>query len=129
MNFTNSVTTCLTKYATFSGRATRSEYWWFILFCIVVQFAVAAVAGQDHPLSLLANLALFLPGLAAGSRRLHDTGRTAWWLLLFLVPIVGWIILLIFFVESSKAEGAKYETATHDQTEKTDDDGPARLSD
>ena len=128
MNFTTAVTTCLTKYVTFSGRASRSEYWWFILFSVVVQVAVAAVAGHEHPISVLADLALLLPGLAAGSRRLHDTGRTAWWLLLFLVPIVGWIILLIFFVQPSNSNGDKYGTGSNDQAKDSDDGGPVRLS-
>ncbi len=124
MNFTTAVTTCLSNYATFSGRAKRSEYWWFILFCIVVQVVVAAVAGHESAISLLADLALLLPGLAAGSRRLHDTGMSAWWLLLFLIPIVGWIILMIFLVQPSKSEGEKYETGSRDQTKETGDNGP-----
>lgn len=128
MNFTTAVTTCLTKYVTFSGRATRSEYWWFILFCIVVQVAVAAVAGHESTISMLADLALFLPGLAAGSRRLHDTGRTAWWLLLFLIPIIGWIILVIFLTQRTKSEGDKYEAGSRDQTNGTDDEGPVTYS-
>ena len=128
MNFTTSVTTCLTKYVTFSGRATRSEYWWFILFSIVVQVIVAAVAGHDSAISMLADLALLLPGLAAGSRRLHDTGRTAWWLLLFLVPLIGWIILVIFLVQPTKSEGDRFETGPRDQNTGSNDEGPIQLS-
>ena len=129
MNFTDAVATCLRKYVIFSGRASRSEYWWFILFCIVVQVAADVMLGYAHPVSWLADLALLLPGLAAGSRRLHDTGRTAWWLLLFLVPIVGWVILLMFLVQPSKTEGDKYGPAADHQSEKTDDNSPVRLSD
>ena len=105
MTFSDSIRTCLANYATFSGRASRSEYWWFQLFV----FLVVCVAGViSEQLAGIAQLLLLLPGLAAGCRRLHDTGRTGWWLLLLLVPVIGWIILFIFYVESSKAEGDRF---------------------
>lgn len=105
MTFTAAIATCMRKYATFSGRAPRSEFWWFQLFQLLVIACLAAVVESLVPLG---QLVLFLPGLAVGCRRLHDTGRTGWWLLLVFVPVIGWIILLVFMLESTKAEGDKY---------------------
>ena len=105
MTFSTAVATCMRKYVTFSGRASRSEFWWFQLFQLLVIACLAAVVESLVP---VAQLALFLPGLAVGCRRLHDTGRTGWWLLLMIVPVIGWIILLVFMLESTKAEGDKY---------------------
>ncbi|MCA8881432.1 MAG: DUF805 domain-containing protein [Rhodobacteraceae bacterium] len=109
MDFQTAIRTCLGKYATFSGRARRPEFWWFFLFCILVQLVCqmidAAVfgAGPDsgEPVSLLASVALLLPSLGVGARRLHDTGRTGWWLLIGLIPIVGILILLWWFTRPS----------------------------
>lgn len=93
------VKTCFNKYVDFSGRAARPEFWWFFLFQIVVMF-VAQMIGGDILYGLLA-LALLLPGLAVGARRLHDIGKSAWFLLLGLIPILGFFILLYFFVQPS----------------------------
>ncbi len=90
--FSQSVSTCLSKYVTFSGRARRSEYWWFVLFVVVGSVLFTVVDGilfgtnpetgeVNQILSGLFSLAMFLPGLAAGWRRLHDTGRPGWYLL------------------------------------------------
>jgi uncharacterized membrane protein YhaH (DUF805 family) len=85
------VKTCFTKYADFSGRAARPEFWWFWLF----QFVVLMVLGMvSSVLYGLAALAMLLPGLAAGSRRLHDINKSAWLMLLGLIPIIGWILLI-----------------------------------
>jgi uncharacterized membrane protein YhaH (DUF805 family) len=113
MSFQDAVKICLTqKYADFTGRARRSEYWWFFLFNVLVG-AVASVIdsilgtryGSGTGLvQALVQLALLIPGIAVGVRRLHDTGRSGWWLLIGLVPIVGWIVLLVFFLQDSQAE-------------------------
>ena len=105
MTFSAAVATCMRKYVTFSGRAPRSEFWWFQLFQLLVTVCLSLTLEYLVP---LARLVLFLPGLAVGCRRLHDTGRTGWWLLLVLVPVIGWIILLVFMIEATKAEGDKY---------------------
>ena len=105
MTFSAAVATCMRKYVTFSGRAPRSEFWWFQLFQLIV---IACLAAAVESLVPIAQLALFLPGLAVCCRRLHDTGRTGWWLLLLLVPVVGWIILLVFMLESTKSEGDRF---------------------
>ena len=89
MGFVEAVRTCLRKYVDFTGRAARAEYWWFVLFCILVGFvaglldAVVApgfvAAYQSGPLGMLSSLALLLPSLAVCVRRLHDLDRTGWW--------------------------------------------------
>ena len=107
MDFLTAVRTCFSKYATFSGRARRSEYWWFVLFNILANLALnvvdAALFGFGHgmmtgqamlPFSSIYSLAVFLPSLAVGARRLHDIGRSGWWLLIWLIPVIGWVILI-----------------------------------
>jgi uncharacterized membrane protein YhaH (DUF805 family) len=103
MNFQAAVASCFSKYATFSGRAPRSEYWYFVLFCILASIVTAILdtalfrrAGFS-PLSTIASLGLVLPSLAASVRRLHDTGRSGWWVLLLFVPLVGQIILIVWY--------------------------------
>jgi uncharacterized membrane protein YhaH (DUF805 family) len=112
MSFTDAVRTCLSKYVDFSGRARRSEYWWFALFVIlagVVGTLLDGLFGTRSDLGAGAvqgviNLALLLPSLAVAVRRLHDTSRTGWWILIGLVPVVGWIVLLVFYVQDSEAD-------------------------
>jgi uncharacterized membrane protein YhaH (DUF805 family) len=110
MSFADAVRTCLTKYATFSGRARRSEYWWFWLFTILVQVVTVVVAQVAHVafLPALTVLALIIPGLAVVVRRLHDTGRSGWWLLIVLLPLVGGIWFLVLLVSDSTAASEKY---------------------
>src|SRR6266545_736337 len=92
------VKTCFTKYAEFAGRAARPEFWWFALF----QFVVVAVLNVIYrPLGGLASLALLLPALAVAARRLHDIGKSGWFLLLLLIPIIGWLVLLYFYCQPS----------------------------
>jgi uncharacterized membrane protein YhaH (DUF805 family) len=99
MTFGESIQTCFSKYATFEGRATRSEFWWFVLFTFLASAAASIVSPT---VSGLFSLAVLLPSLAVGARRLHDTDRTGWFLLLDLVPIIGWIILIVWMVQDSK---------------------------
>lgn len=99
MTFTESISTCLNKYATFDGVASRSEYWWFVLACWIASLLVGLVSNN---LALVVNLATIVPSLAAGSRRLHDTGRSGWWQLLGLVPVIGWIVLIVFMAQEGK---------------------------
>ncbi len=99
MNFQDSVRMCLSKYADFSGRAGRPEYWWFFLFVILVSLATSLV----HPvLSGLFSLGILLPSIAAATRRLHDTGRSGWWQLVGLIPLIGFFVLIYFLAEESK---------------------------
>jgi len=99
MTFGESIGTCLKKYATVEGRASRSEYWWFVLFSLLLQVAAHVIAGEAA--AGVVALALLLPGVGAGGRRLHDMGRSAWWLLVGLIPIVGVFILIYWLVQPS----------------------------
>jgi uncharacterized membrane protein YhaH (DUF805 family) len=104
----------LQKYADFSGRAPRAEYWWFYLL-IIVLYVVATIvdsilglegtAGPYGLITALAMVAVLVPSIAAGVRRLHDTDRSGWWLLIALIPLIGAIVLLVFFViEGTKGD-------------------------
>lgn len=99
MNFQEAVKTCLTKYVDFSGRASRPEYWWFFLFLVIVSLVLSYFS---EILSGVFSLAMLLPSLAAGVRRLHDTERSGWWMLIVLVPFVGWIIAVILLAQPTK---------------------------
>jgi uncharacterized membrane protein YhaH (DUF805 family) len=101
MSFQDAVRSALTNYVNFSGRARRSEYWYFALFSFAVYVAalvVDRILGTYPLLYVVAVAGLLLPGLAVAVRRLHDTDRSGWWILLGLIPIVGPIVLLVFFV-------------------------------
>jgi hypothetical protein len=91
MSFADAVKSCLRKYATFTGTASRPEYWWFVLF----NFLGSSVFALTNVTALrgLWSLAMLLPGLAVAVRRLHDTGRSAWWL--FTGLIAPWLIVLL----------------------------------
>ncbi|WBY03791.1 DUF805 domain-containing protein [Ramlibacter tataouinensis] len=98
MDFVEAIKTCLRKYATFEGRAGRAEYWWFVLGYVLVSVAASIVS---ELLNALVGLALLLPSLAVGARRLHDINKSGWLQLLWLVPFIGWIILLYWAVQPS----------------------------
>lgn len=91
--FFESIRVCFAKYADFTGRASRSEFWWFALFVVLVGSALALIHETARDIFLIAVL---LPFLAVGARRLHDSGINRWWMLFILVP-VGGIILLGFY--------------------------------
>jgi uncharacterized membrane protein YhaH (DUF805 family) len=100
----------LKQYVDFSGRAQRMEYWMFVLinFLIAVGLSIIdAVIGLGF-LSPLYLLAVFLPSIAVGVRRLHDTGRSGWWLLMALLPLIGAIVLIIFFIQDSQPGANEY---------------------
>ncbi len=116
MSFGEAVTTCLKKYATFTGRARRSEYWYFMLFLTVVVgglFVLSQVTKNSAIVlvMLAVELAFLLPALAATVRRLHDTGRSGWWYFIGFVPFVGGIALLIFMLDDTDSEGDKFGPA------------------
>ncbi|MGA4838368.1 DUF805 domain-containing protein [Streptomyces sp. G45] len=94
----------LKKYAVFEGRARRAEYWMFTLISLVISVALMfadMALGLGFALEAVYAVAVLLPGLAVGVRRLHDTGRGGWWLLLSLVPLVGWIVLVVLLAQDS----------------------------
>ena len=96
---------CWKKYAEFSGRARRQEFWMFFLFnflaCVAIGI-VDGILGTSGALGGLYSLAVLIPSLAVGARRLHDTDRSGWWQLIALIPLIGAIILLVFFCLDSK---------------------------
>lgn len=115
-----SVRTVLRSYVTFSGRARRSEDWWFVLFSFVVSIVTvlldaaffgtgestttatsASFQADAGPVTLVVALALLLPTLAVQVRRLHDTDRRGWWILLGLIPFIGTIVLIVFYALDS----------------------------
>jgi uncharacterized membrane protein YhaH (DUF805 family) len=101
MNFQQAVQSCLAKYATFSGRAARSEFWYWQLFLVVAGLIAEifdfGIGWRGSPLTSIFWLVTLVPALAVAARRLHDVGRSAWWLFLYFVPVIGWIVLLVWF--------------------------------
>ena len=101
MEFKEAVAHVFSNYATFNGRACRSEYWWFVLFSFLAGIVTAIISaitmGGGGPLMVLLQLALFLPGLAVAVRRLHDIDKSGWWYLIILIPLIGAIVLMIWF--------------------------------
>ena len=89
----------LKKYADFTGRARRTEYWMYILIYMIINI-VLAVLCLDF-ISMIFGLGLLIPSLSIGARRLHDTGRSGWWQLIYLVPLIGVIVMIIFLAQDS----------------------------
>jgi uncharacterized membrane protein YhaH (DUF805 family) len=101
----------LKKYAEFSGRSRRSEYWYFVLFYVLIYMGLALVdtltgsfnaASGMGILSGIYSLGMLIPSIAVGVRRLHDTDRSGWWLLISFVPVIGAIVLIVFFFQDSQ---------------------------
>ncbi len=117
MNFRIAIIKCFMLYAIFSGRAKRAEFWWFFLFCMIVglmgsvidaTLGLDAAIGGNGVFTTLIQLATFLPSIAVGSRRLHDTNRSGWWQLLWIVVFIGWIPLIIWLASTSKNENNRF---------------------
>jgi uncharacterized membrane protein YhaH (DUF805 family) len=101
----------LKKYAVFSGRARRQEYWMFFLFNLIITFVlgfIEGIVGGPGVMGLIYTLALLIPGIAVSVRRLHDTDRSGWWLLIAFVPFIGAIALLLFFVQDGNSGQNEY---------------------
>jgi len=105
----------LESYLKFDGRSRRAEFWWYFLanliISIVLNIVDAAIgwgSGVGGVLSGLYGLAVLLPGIAVGIRRLHDTGKSGWWLLIAFVPIVGIIVLVVFWATDSTPGANQY---------------------
>ena len=104
MSFTDAIRDGFSKYVTFSGRSSRSAYWWWYLFgvlVLVVSLAIDYALGAGGILYVLVALAMLLPNLAVLVRRLHDAGHSGWWLLIGLLPLIGAIVLLVFTLQGS----------------------------
>lgn len=102
MSFSDAVRACLAKYATFTGRAARAEFWWWVGFYMLGTAVAVLFDGATFPLSagmssLLFSLAVILPSLAVAARRLHDIGKSGWWILLWLLPVIGPVILIYWW--------------------------------
>jgi uncharacterized membrane protein YhaH (DUF805 family) len=122
MNISQSISTCFAKFVTFSGRASRPEYWWFMLASIVFSYLLQIMVGitmlnnadEGSAMAIGMNL-LFLviaiPQISAGSRRLHDTGRSGWWQLLSFT-VIGLIPLIIWLAQDGNKEANKYGELT-----------------
>ncbi|PHV11016.1 DUF805 domain-containing protein [Chitinimonas sp. BJB300] len=112
----NSYLEVLKKYAVFSGRARRKEFWMFILFNIIIGFALGLIERLAHLpnihgtgiLTLIYNLAILLPFIAVTVRRLHDIDRSGWWSLMLLIPFIGMIVLIIFAIQDSTPDENQY---------------------
>ena len=118
MTFTQAVKTCLKKYADFQGRASRSEYWWFFLFSLLVGVIlnilgyalISEEAGQV--MGAVANLIFFIPTLAVTVRRLHDNGRSGWNILWGFTVIGTFFSLLYWYIKKGDASANKYGEAS-----------------
>jgi uncharacterized membrane protein YhaH (DUF805 family) len=115
MSFGDAVRSGFEHYATFDGRASRSAFWWWALFQFIVEAVAAAldyaIFNNLGVFYALAALGLLLPSLSVGIRRLHDTDRTGWWLLIYLIPFIGFIVLLVFFLTGSDPGPNRYGPA------------------
>ena len=101
----------LKKYAVFSGRARRKEFWMFFLFNIIIAVVLGVIEGLIGGygiISTLYSLAVLIPGIAVSVRRLHDISRSGWWVLIGLVPIIGAIVLIVFMVQDSQPGENQY---------------------
>ena len=111
------------NYANFNGRATRSQYWYFVLFYLLISIVLSLIdlyainpamgmtpeeAAQGGILSVVFALAMLLPQIGLGIRRLHDTGKSGWWYLIIVIPVIGALVLLFFFVTDSQIGDNEY---------------------
>ena len=117
-NLSTAFRRALSNYANFHGRASRATFWWWVLAVFLVLLVTRIVDGAliapmlgfgafepsaGQPLSVLVSLGLLLPNVAIGARRLHDIGRTAWWLLIGFIPLIGTLVLIYFYIQPSES--------------------------
>ncbi|WP_342131421.1 DUF805 domain-containing protein [Hydrogenophaga sp. OTU3427] len=100
MTFVDAIKVCFSKYADFSGRAGRSEFWWWVLFNFLAYIALAVVSDK---LALVFMVATLVPYFAVTARRLHDTDRSGWLQLVGLIPLVGWVFVIVWCAQDSKS--------------------------
>ena len=111
VGFGEAVSRCFSNYFTFSGRATRAENWWWVLFTVIGVSAlsiVESIAGMSGVLSGIFRLVTLIPSFAVGVRRLHDINRSGWWLLLWTAVLIGWIILIVWAIKRGDREANRY---------------------
>jgi|TARA_Y100000294_G_scaffold87556_1_gene81773 uncharacterized membrane protein YhaH (DUF805 family) len=115
MNFQTSIKTCFNKYADFSGRALRSEFWWFVLFSllggivsVIIDVMILGYSIESNgPINLIFTVALILPGIAVTARRLHDINKSGWWQLIELT-IIGILLIIIWNATEGEKKKNKY---------------------
>ena len=116
VSFKEAVVRALTQnYCNFSGRASRSEYWWFYLFSCIVSWVVSIIVSlfssdlsTMYIASMVVGLAFLLPSLGIAVRRLHDIGKSGWWMFISLIPLIGAIILIVWWCKDSQMEPNEY---------------------
>ena len=110
MTFGEAVRSGFDHYAKFDGRASRPAFWWWVLFVFLVGIAanIIDLAIGAPVLTALVGLALLLPNLSVSIRRLHDTDRTGWWILIYLIPLIGLIVLLVFYLQQGDREENRF---------------------
>jgi len=112
MSFSEAVKSGFDHYVKFDGRASRPAYWWWTLFALLAGIAAsildAIIFNGSEVLTIIVSLGLFLPGLSVGIRRLHDTDHSGWWILIALIPIIGFIVLLVFYLQKSDPGDNRY---------------------
>ena len=120
MSFSEAISDGFSKYATFSGRSSRSAYWWWTLFNVLIIIGASILDGaiKTPVISTIISLAFFIPNLAILVRRLHDTDHSGWWALIGLVPLVGFIVLIVFACTDSGPPN-KYGQGPDDRSDLT----------
>ena len=103
VSFSDAISLAFKNYVNFKGRSTRAEYWWFFLFTFTLSAITEAidVFSSLGIMSTIFSLIVFMPSLTVGVRRLHDINRSGWWILMWFVPIVGWVLLIVWYTRRS----------------------------
>ncbi|MGB0506964.1 MAG: DUF805 domain-containing protein [Pikeienuella sp.] len=117
MNMVGAVKSCMSKYVTFSGRASRAEYWWFYLAVMIAYFVASIADGILGTLGILVAivaLGCILPFLSVFVRRLHDIGKSGWWYWIGVIPVVGTIIIIVFLVRKGEEGSNQYGENPYD---------------
>ena len=104
MNFTESIKTCYKKFFDFSGRASKSEFWWFQLYAIIIYALMFVFQGDLVILFSIITIANLIPNWAAAVRRLHDTDKSGWMVLISVIPIIGLFIIFLLIADGSKGK-------------------------
>ncbi|MDK9706726.1 MAG: DUF805 domain-containing protein [Desulforhopalus sp.] len=99
MTFFQAIEKCFKKYADFNGRASRPEFWWWVLFAFLLSWGGQRI---NQSLGSILSLITLLPSLAVAARRLHDIGRSGWWQLVGLIPVLGWLVMIFWCVQPSE---------------------------
>ncbi|WP_339778619.1 DUF805 domain-containing protein [uncultured Thalassospira sp.] len=128
MKFGEAVSSGFNNFFNFRDRASRSAFWWWQLFVLAVSIVCSAIdgwgMGDQGTLEGIFNLITFVPGLALAVRRLHDTDRSGWWMLLTLVPLIGLIVLIVWWCKPTQLGPNRFGPMPYDYFRR-DDDGDA----